>query len=528
MKYIIVGALLLIAGCSTRESTPETLMRPDIGDLGPLRQERIAQAETALQAALNSGNNEAMANAYGELAMHYHAYRAEEAAVFYYQKAFHLQPGNFIWPYCQGKALKTLTRIEEGHQYIEIASQLNPNYPPALVELGEYHRKRNGMEKARTCFQQALEQDGNCVAAMVGLAQLALSQENYSQAAALMKKALNIQPQSSIVNYIAGMAARGLGQLDEARALLENQEGKAELFLKDPAMEKIYALSSDGKAHFKEGQKAMTEGRYEQARDLFKAAVSSQPNIPEYWTKLGFASIKAGDLEGALKAYQRVLQDRPAHPDIHYNIAGLLMEMGKGQEAAPYFDKAFELDPENKRARLFAVDLHRISGNFQNALSYYEAMVQDEATSAEGRLGRALMLIRLHQYKQARKVLEEDVKVIPKQPAFRQALARILAASPEKTVRDGPRAVKLAEGLLKNGEDSAVSETLAMAYAETGQFEKALKWQRKAIVLAGDNEKAPQDPALRGPLESFAQKKPLRLPWPDSAPLFLVQSYGRR
>lgn len=528
MKQRLLLLLLTLAACIAEKEEP--LPRPDISQLGQLKQEKIALASKELEALLKNGRrNSDLTRAYGNLGRLYHAYKVEETAAFYYGKARELEPENYLWPYLTGKALKAITRIDEGHDLIESAHQLNPQFPPILVELGEYSRKRNEIEKASALFSQALKIDSQCVAAMAGLARIALTEKDVQAADTLLKKALMLQPQSSELHFLAGTVARELGNLDLAEDHFQKRsELKLRIFLEDPAMEPIRQLAYEGADHFRKGQEAMARAQYREARNHFEKAVSFDPNIPEYQTGLGFACIKTGDPENALIAYLKVVKDRPADSDIHYNIAGLLMEMGRDSDAAPHFDRAFELDPENTRARLFAVDLHRVAGNFEKALAYYKDMAVQQPEDPEGPLGRALMLIRLHRYPEARRYLEEDLKTFPNQPAFHQALARVLAASPESAVRDGALAEKHATLLLNQSEDSALAETYAMAQAELGRYDLAEEWQQKAISLARQEGAGSIDPAMVEALESYKQSKPRRKPWPDNAPLFLVKSYGRR
>ncbi len=64
-------------------------------------------------------------------------------------------------------------------------------------------------------------------------------------------------------------------------------------------------------------------------------------------------------------------------------------------------------------------------------------------------------------------------------------LAWLLATCPDRALRDAPRAIKLAKQAAQstNYADASMLDTLAAAYAESGEFEKAVVTQRKAIEL---------------------------------------------
>jgi hypothetical protein len=76
--------------------------------------------------------------------------------------------------------------------------------------------------------------------------------------------------------------------------------------------------------------------------------------------------------------------------------------------------------------------------------------------------------------------------------------------------RDGRKAVELAKKAceLTEWKDAAVLATLAAAYAEAGQFDEAVKWQKKALedkdFAASDGEKE------RTRLKLFEARKPYR------------------
>jgi hypothetical protein len=65
-------------------------------------------------------------------------------------------------------------------------------------------------------------------------------------------------------------------------------------------------------------------------------------------------------------------------------------------------------------------------------------------------------------------------------------LARLLAAAPDAAVRDGRRALDLALALHRVAPAVAAAETVAMAYAEVGDFTQALAWQEHAQSAGAD------------------------------------------
>jgi serine/threonine-protein kinase len=71
-------------------------------------------------------------------------------------------------------------------------------------------------------------------------------------------------------------------------------------------------------------------------------------------------------------------------------------------------------------------------------------------------------------------------------------------------------------GELFNFSDASYPNTVAAAYAEAGDFDEAIKWQRKAVEAAPPDEKA--DYAAN--VQIYERRQPLRLPLtvPPSTP----------
>jgi hypothetical protein len=67
---------------------------------------------------------------------------------------------------------------------------------------------------------------------------------------------------------------------------------------------------------------------------------------------------------------------------------------------------------------------------------------------------------------------------------FSHALARLLAAAPDDRVRDGRRAMKLVDDLLKQQQSIELGETSAMTLAELGQYKQAAAVQRDVMTAA--------------------------------------------
>ena len=89
-------------------------------------------------------------------------------------------------------------------------------------------------------------------------------------------------------------------------------------------------------------------------------------------------------------------------------------------------------------------------------------------------------------------------------------LAWVLATSPDDGVRNAKRSIELATKAceLTEYKQAHILSTLASGYAESGDWETAIKWSTKAVEAGHDNEET--EDQLKKELESYKEKKPWR------------------
>jgi tetratricopeptide (TPR) repeat protein len=130
----------------------------------------------------------------------------------------------------------------------------------------------------------------------------------------------------------------------------------------------------------------------------------------------------------------------------------------------------------------------------------------------------ALAHVHKAEYAAARSVYEEAIRLKPEPEDVATSKARrwvqtnlawLLATCPDGGVRDGQRAVVLAEQVVASTpKDAAYLDTLAAAYAEVGRFKDAVKTQQAA--LAPLKKGHPLYDSYREHLKRYKDAQPLR------------------
>ena len=106
------------------------------------------------------------------------------------------------------------------------------------------------------------------------------------------------------------------------------------------------------------------------------------------------------------------------------------------------------------------------------------------------------------------------LEVKPLNVAFQNNLALVLAASPTTSLRNGIKAVELAQqaNQLSGGNQPLLLRTLAAAYAEVNRFPEALETAQKALQLAKNQGNAALAETIESNLKLYQTNTPLRIP----------------
>jgi tetratricopeptide (TPR) repeat protein len=216
--------------------------------------------------------------------------------------------------------------------------------------------------------------------------------------------------------------------------------------------------------------------RLRDAVDYFTKQLDGDPNNDQWFAFRGWARFRQGDTAEALKDYAEAIRLKPRAFNWYSNRGVIQLASKNVDEAIADFTTAIELFPESEFA-------------FRN---------------------RGMAYFRKKDYANAAADYAQAVELNPESAVNQNQLAWTLATVPDEKVRDGQRAVAAAKKAceLTDHKNGGFLDTLAAAYAEVGQFDKAVEWQEKALKVA-DLPIKDQD-AARKRLELYKQKKPHR------------------
>jgi tetratricopeptide (TPR) repeat protein len=210
------------------------------------------------------------------------------------------------------------------------------------------------------------------------------------------------------------------------------------------------------------------------------------PDYPDALDKLATILIRRGEYDEAVTLARKVLELSPNKVAALSRLANALRAQGKLDEAVDCYRQALRIEPNFTRGRYGLADTLLTQGNADEASSHYQQILQTDPNSAEAHYKLARALDANGQVGEALRHMREAVRLRPGWPPPAASLAWILATAPAASVRNGPEAVRLAEGVCQATayKDPQLLDVLAAAYAEVGRFPEALEVARKALALS--------------------------------------------
>jgi tetratricopeptide (TPR) repeat protein len=171
-----------------------------------------------------------------------------------------------------------------------------------------------------------------------------------------------------------------------------------------------------------------------------------------------------------------------------------------------------DLDDGNSRAHLNLGSALGGQGEFDESIRHFERAIELNPSLDEPYALLGETYARLGQMGRALPWFDLALERLPDNPFLLKRVAWLLATVDEDGVRDGRRAVSLAERAveLTRREDAIAFDTAAAAYAEVGRFSEAVNAVQAAIALATAQGNLALVPDLEARLARYQAGRNLR------------------
>jgi tetratricopeptide (TPR) repeat protein len=418
-------------------------------------------------------------------------------AIAHFQDALAIQPKAADIHSNLGGALLGQGRVEEAIAHFRQALTIQPDSVQAHNNLGNVLLQQGHADEAVAHFQKAVELQPDAAITHASLGGALLQAGRLDEAIAQLRKALELQPGLANAHMSLGNALLGKGQVNEAIAHFQK------------AVELQPGLAG---AHHNLGNALFQAGRTDEAVAHFQEALAIQPDFAGALNGLGNALLRKGRADEAIACFQRAVALQPGLAEAQLNLANVLVQTRHVDEAIAHFRKALELQPNLAGAHNNLANALLGKGEVDEAIAHFQTALQLQPNLAEAHNNLANALLQKGRLAEAVTHYQAAVAALPGNPHLLNNLAWLLATCPDASVRNGARAVELAQQAVRLSGDSSMLGTLAAAYAEAGRFPEAIAAAQEVCAKAsasGDRALLEQNQRL---LELYRRGKPYHEP----------------
>jgi protein O-mannosyl-transferase len=237
------------------------------------------------------------------------------------------------------------------------------------------------------------------------------------------------------------------------------------------------------------GKALVQKDRIAEAMDHFQTALRISPDDPDTESNIGAALLQQGDLDEAMSHLRRAVEKWPRHAQAHINLGNALLQKREADDAIAEYQKTLALPFDHAESLYSIGNALRQKGDVEEAIIQYRTAIALRPDYANAHNNLANALRQTGRLEEAVHEYEAALKSEPGSILAQNNLAWLLATSSNASVRDGAKAVRLAEQAdrLSGGNDPIILHTLAAAYAENRQFPEAVEAAQRALELADAN-----------------------------------------
>ena len=406
----------------------------------------------------------------------------------------------------QGETLAEEGLLKDALSRFEQALALEPENPEVMEALGRVFLGLDRVEEAEASFLDALELDPEWVAPRMGLATLAMRNDEPFKVVHHLERATVLDPEYpdafiELGRYYGFMGEPGLARATFERWTRQHPEdadmlinaGLTAFDAADYAQALGFfdrALESAGDDQQKNGARTFRAnsldmlGRYPDAVDDYERVIKDAPDWWEAHANLGICHARNGRPEEAERAFRRGLEDCPGSPEIRDELAAHLLNQNKNlKEALSLAEEAVALGQDEIRHLYTLGEVRLALGDEEGSAEAYRTVLSLDPEDPNAHLEIGLYHERRGEISKAEEHFVEALKQDPGNPRALYSYASLYYATDDLETAEEilVRAVAADAGY------SPALSALASIRARRGDYAASLDYIEKAVA-AGEQD----------------------------------------
>jgi tetratricopeptide (TPR) repeat protein len=262
--------------------------------------------------------------------------------------------------------------------------------------------------------------------------------------------------------------------------------------------------------HYNLGIALDRKGQTDEAIGQYREAIRLVPSDAHAHNNLGIILDRKGQTNEAISQYRETIRLKPDFDEAHYNLAKLLAAQGQLPEAVSQYRTVIRLKPDSADAHGNLANVLATQGKLNEAVQEYQRTLKLVPNSAQAHFRYGQALQGQHKFGAAMTEYQKALDLAPQHLSAHLGLAWLLATCPDSSLRDGKRAVEVAQQAvqLSGGKSPEILDTLAAAYAEAGRFPEAVETAKRALNLNATRNNQPLADALQMRLKLYEANAP--------------------
>ncbi len=255
------------------------------------------------------------------------------------------------------------------------------------------------------------------------------------------------------------------------------------------------------------------KGECDRAIDQYNSAIRLKPDSVQLYVDRGVAYSDKGEEQRAISDYNEAIRRNPNQTDAYVDRGVSYDALKQFDKALADYNKVIRLDPaggKDATTYLNRATLFQEMGDFDRAIRDCNEYIHRRPRDPMAYSNRGHTFSAKREYKRALADLETAERLEPSNPKYLNNVAWLRATCIDDSTRSGKEAVQeaLEACRLAGWANAKYLDTLAAAYAEAGEFEKAVEYERRAL-----ERKPPANdprPEYKARLSLYQTHKPFR------------------